>query len=83
MSGLTKFACALLFTGGLAAPALAAGDDADSTRPKITNDAGSGPTPGATPMKEADSPRPKITNDAGSGPTNGAAPMNKTGGDQN
>jgi hypothetical protein len=50
MTSISKYACAFVLAGVLASPALAA------------QDAGSGPTTGAT-----------STNDAGSGPTKGAA----------
>jgi hypothetical protein len=50
MRAITKITCALLLTGGLAAPAWAAPGDAGSgptTGATATNDAGSGPTKGA------------------------------------
>ncbi|MBV9288357.1 MAG: hypothetical protein JO288_11150 [Hyphomicrobiales bacterium] len=52
---LTKLACALLLTGGLALPAFAAQGDAGSgptTGATSTNDAGSGPTPGASALQQ-------------------------------
>ena len=51
MATLTKIACALILTGGLAAPALAAPGDAGSgptTGATSTSDAGSGATKGAS-----------------------------------
>jgi hypothetical protein len=70
MTALTKFACALLLTSGLAAPALAAPGDAGSG-PTMgatpTNDAGSGPTNGAASMDKSSN---------GQNMTNGQSSMN-------
>lgn len=51
MTSLTTYVCALVLTGGLATPALAAPGDAGSgptAGTTATNDAGSGPTTGAS-----------------------------------
>ena len=50
MTSISKYACALVLTGGLASPALAASGDAGNgptTGATSTNDSGSGPSKGA------------------------------------
>ena len=58
MTAFTKIACALILTGGLAAPVWAAPGDAGSgptTGATATNDAGSGPTNGAASTNKSNS----------------------------
>ncbi len=77
MTALTKIACALLMTTGLAAPVLAAPGDAGSgptmdSTPK--NDAGSGPTKGANSNPTIGATSGRTSNDQSS--MNGQSGMN-------